>query len=149
MEDMTGLPKKRNEITHAAHRKENFLQIVLPMSIGILIILGLGVWAIVAAATGGSVRPAADVSVIFLTIPTMIAAFIFLVISAAFAYGIIWLNRNLPPYAKIVQDFFRRVQATVRMVADRLAEPVIRTEGAFSSLKALGSAIARPFKQSK
>jgi hypothetical protein len=103
---------------------------------------------IVSAATNGaSVRPAADVSVVFLTIPTMITALIFLIISAALASGVIWLNRNLPPYFKIVQDFFVKVQTTVRQVADKIAEPVIQTEGAFSGLRALGKAIARPFKR--
>lgn len=143
MEEITGRPKRRNELTHAKHRRESFWQIIFPMSLGILVLLGLGVWAIVSAATGVSVRPAADVSVIFLIIPTCILSLIFLIVTAGIAYGVIWLNENLPPLAKQVQDFFLQVQTTVRQTSDKATQPVVKAGGVSAGWNALRRSVSK------
>ncbi|NIW50436.1 MAG: hypothetical protein GWN30_38390 [Gammaproteobacteria bacterium] len=147
MEEIPQLRNNRNELTHAKHRKESFWQIIFPFSLGFLIILGLAAWVIVSAATGVSVRPAADTSAIFMIIPTMIVALIFLVISAAVAYGVIWLNRNLPVLTKRIQDVFTQVQNTVRQISDKTTAPVIQAEGLLAGLQTFFRSAARPFKR--
>lgn len=131
------IPKERNPVTHQAHRREVFWQITFPIILGVSLILGLSVWTIVYAAQGGSTTHAAGTSLIFLIIPTMIMGLILLVSLAGFAYAVIWLNQNLPPYAKQVQDIFDLVKERVRYYADQLVEPVLRWRSTQAKIGAL------------
>ena len=128
---------ERNPITHKDHRREVFWQITLPLLIGAFLILGVVVWTTVAAAQGGNVSQPADASLVFLLIPTMAMALVLLVIIAGFAYAVIWLNNNIPPYARQAQDFFVSARDIVRMVADKVVEPVLRIQSALAALRAL------------
>ena len=128
---------ERNPITHKDHRREVFWQITLPLLIGAILILGVAVWTAVAAAQGGNVSQPADASLVFLLIPTMAMALVLLVIIAGFAYAVIWLNNNIPPYARQAQDFFVSARDIVRMVADKVVEPVLRIQSALAALRAL------------
>jgi hypothetical protein len=132
------IPKERNPVTHQAHRREVFWQITLPIILGVSIILGLAIWTIVYAAQGGGTTHAAGTSLIFLIIPTMIMGLVLLVSRAGFAYAVIWLNQNLPPYAKQVQDIFDLIKERVRYYADRLVEPVLRWHSTQAGISALG-----------
>lgn len=126
----------RNPITHAKHRKESFWQITIPLIIGLLIVSGLFALTIVTAVRGGNVSDAADTSLIFLIIPTMIMALIPLVLFVALAYGVIWMNKNLPPYFKQAQDVMVQVREGLRTGADKLTDPVIKIKSKLASLEA-------------
>jgi hypothetical protein len=128
----------RNPETHQSHRREVFWQITFPIILGVAAILGLAAWVLVLATRGGNVSQAADTSLIFLILPTMLMALLPLVLLAVVAYGIIWLNKNLPPYAKQAQDAFARVRDVVRQGADKSVEPILRLKSALAALKALG-----------
>jgi predicted membrane protein len=127
---------ERNPLTHEKHRREVFWQITIPLIIGLAFIADLVALTIVTAAQGGNVSQAADTSLIFLTIPTMLMAFVVLAVLAALAYGIIWMNKNLPPYFKKAQDAMVRVRDGVRSGADKLTGPVIRFKSMMASLEA-------------
>ena len=128
---------ERNPITHQDHRREVFWQITFPLVLGAILILGLAVWAAIAAAQGGNVSQPADASLVFLLIPTMAMTLILLVIIAGFAYAVIWLNKSIPPYARQAQDFFARARDIVRVGADKAVEPVLRIQSALAALRAL------------
>jgi len=127
---------ERNPLTHEKHRKESFWQITIPLIVGLAFIAGLVVLTIVTAVQGGNVSHAADTSLIFLIIPTMIMAIIPLALIAALAYGIIWLNKNLPPYFKQAQDFMVQVRDGLRSGADKATEPVIKIKSKLASWEA-------------
>ena len=127
---------ERNPLTHEKHQREVFWQITFPLIIGLAFIAGLVALTIVTATQGGNVSQAADTSLIFLLIPAMVMAFIVLAILAALAYGIIWMNRNLPPYFKIAQDAMVRVSKGTISVADKLTDPIIRFRSMMASLEA-------------
>ncbi|MBU1660261.1 MAG: hypothetical protein KKD28_02170 [Chloroflexi bacterium] len=128
---------ERNPITHQDHRREVFWQITFPLIIGAILIVGLAVWTAIAAAQGGNVSQPADASLVFLLIPTLAMALILLVIIAGFAYAVIWLNKNIPPYARQAQDFFASARDIVRKGADKVVEPVLRIQSALAALRAL------------
>jgi uncharacterized BrkB/YihY/UPF0761 family membrane protein len=95
--DETPTPE-RNPKTHQAHRREVFLQITLPLIIGLIIALALAVLAVVAATSDGNIKQAGDAALIFLIIPLMFVTVLFTLIFSALAYGIIRLNGTLPFY---------------------------------------------------
>jgi hypothetical protein len=128
---------ERNPNTHQKHRRDVFWQITVPLIIGGAIIISFAVLSVITATNGGNVSQAADTSLIFLIVPVLIVAFLLLVFLAAFAYGIIWLNINLPPYFYQAQQFMVRLQNIIRLWADKAVEPILRLESAMASLKAL------------
>jgi hypothetical protein len=128
---------ERNPNTHRVHRREVFWQITFPLILGLLLILGLAVWTIVAATNGGNVSQPADASLIFLILPTMVMAIIPLALFAGLAYAVIMLNTIIPPYMRQAQDAMIRVRDGVRTGADKLVEPVIRFKTVIASLEIL------------
>ncbi len=139
MEETT---KLRNPITHKLHRREKTWQIILPLIVGILIILGLGSWAIVTVTQGGDVSQAADTSLIFLLIPVLILSLIPLALLGFLVYGMVRVLTFLPPKFYLVQGFFLKVQERVQQGADIAAEPVLR----INSIGAGWQAIKRALK---
>ncbi len=118
-------------------RREVFWQITLPLLVGVLLILGLGAWIIFTTTQGGSVRQAADTSLIFLLIPNMAMAVIPLVLFAGLAFGVIWMNRNLPAYLHQIQDVFIKIRNGVMQGADKLVEPVLNLKSSLAALDVL------------
>jgi hypothetical protein len=116
----------RNPITHKFHRRETIWQIIAPLVVGISIILGLGIWAIVTVAQGGDVSQAADTSLIFLLIPVLILSLIPLALLGGLVYGMFRLLKILPPKFYLVQGLFLKVQERVKQGADIAVEPILR-----------------------
>ncbi len=118
----------RNPITHAAHRREVLWQITLPLLVGILIILALAVFSVIAAIQGNSssVMVWSDISAIWLILPTLILILILAALFGGLAYLVIRLIGVLPGYARKIQDIFAQIETTVRKLSDKAASPVIR-----------------------
>jgi len=118
---------ERNPKTHAEHRREVFWQITLPLVVGILLVL-TAIAAIVFFAT----QPApelnrwAGVSLIWLILPSLFIALIFLVILIAFIFAITMLLRLTPRYAQVIQSYFEIGAAKVRQIANFLTEPILK-----------------------
>jgi len=126
----------RSPVTKQAHRKETFWQIAFPLILGVIAIIGLAVWVVWIASGGGSVSQAADASLIFLIIPTMLMAFILLAVLGGLVYGMARFLRFLPPKFFILQGFFYRIQDGVQKAADKVAEPVLRMKSAGAGWRA-------------
>jgi predicted membrane protein len=131
----TPRPSVRNPVTQRAHSRQVLWQITLPFSLVVLLAVFLAVLASLSQPETAS--RFADISLIFLIIPTMIVAFIFLAIFAASAYGVFRLLKIIPPFARSVQDFFVRIEERVRSIADASVEPVLRVRGFSAGLRAL------------
>src|SRR5512139_218878 len=115
----------RNPKTHAQHRREVLWQITVPLLVVLLLLLGtvgLVIWASVQA--DPQVSRWADVSLVWLVVPVIILSFIFLLLLSGITYGVIKLIQVLPGYARLVQDFFLRIQARVVGISDRLVSPI-------------------------
>ncbi len=123
-------PPPRNPVTKHVHRKEIFWQIAFPLILGVIAIIGLAVWVVWIASGGGDVSQAADASLIFLIIPTMLMAFILLAVLAGFIYGMARFLRFLPPKFYLLQGIFYRIQAGVQRAADKAVEPSLRMKSA-------------------
>jgi len=132
------IPPPPNPVTMANHRKQVLWQITVPLLVMVFLCLGLTgltIWSAV-----GSSEPVsrwADVSFIWLTPPIILGALITLIIVGGLAYGVYYLVQVLPPYTRLTQDFFGRVQAKTRQISDQLVQPVIRSKGASAGAKEL------------
>src|SRR5690606_35236343 len=120
----------RNPVTHEKHRREVFRQIFLPLIIGIILLCAASVFVAYAGLSGtGDVSRWADISVIWIVVPAMVATLIFLILIVGLIYAVIWLLSSLPPLFRRVQDFMVRLHYAVRRGADASAAPFIKVSG--------------------
>ncbi len=98
------LPRTRNAHTHARHRQETLWQIALPCGLAVMVIIGLMV--VVASPAGAEARsPLADVSLIFVIIPTAFWGLVLLALIIGLCYGLFVALRELPFLFKQAQEF--------------------------------------------
>ena len=128
-----------NPKTQQAHRREVITQIALPLAIGLLLVLALAVWAAVTATQGGNVSQAADASLIFVLIPVMLAALVFLAVLGGLVYLMARLLRWLPPQFFTLQGVFALLQNRVQKAAGKAVAPILWV----NSVQATGQALWR------
>ena len=124
----------RNPKTHLAHKRQVFYQITLPLVIIGILVLFLGVLATQATASKASTW--ADISLITMIIPTMIAALLFLFLTAGSIFLMVKLLPLIPPYAYYIQEWFAYVASRARFYTDKSVEPIMRVNGFFASTRA-------------
>ncbi len=136
---------ERNPKTHAAHRRDVFWQITLPLLTGILLIL-----ATVGAIIFSALQPVTDVerwagvSLMWLILPALFFAFLFLALLAALVYGISYLLHLIPPYALVVQLFFERVKDRVSRFLNVSVEPILRINSIWAAIRYASERGRRP-----
>lgn len=147
MLDQPPAPKIRNPQTHARFRHEVLWQIALPVVLAVILTLTL--MGLTLTSTNAPTRsPLADVSVIFLILPTALWGLVLLALIIALCVGIFYALRELPPLFKQAQDFMIRVAAetnkytaevingvySARSFAGAAREAVAKIRSAFSFL---------------
>jgi hypothetical protein len=129
---------KPNPITRRRHRQEVLWQISVPLGVGVLLVLLAAAGVIFAGATGrAAVERWASISTIWLILPMLMVALLFIAITAAFAYGVMRLIAVLPGYSRKVQDFFILVETRVKKAADAAVEPSLRVQSMLAGLRAV------------
>jgi hypothetical protein len=131
--------KRRNPVTQQAHRKQVLWQITVPLVIAAIVILILAVLVATGSPQGASLW--ADIALIWLLIPIMIASLIILVLLAGLVYAVIWLVRTIPAYALQVQNFMIMIASQVERLGNMLVEPIMRASAFLASLQALGRSL--------
>lgn len=135
------MPSERSSEAEQKHRREVLLQITLPLVIFGLIILALAVFA--ASGGPGNASRWASVSLIWLLIPLILIAFIFLIILGGLAFGVTRLIGVLPGYTHQVQDFFDRIGELVQQGSDKVVEPFLRAQSFIASVQAVKKNLKR------
>ena len=120
--------KPRNFESHQKHRKETFWQIIFPTLIVALVLVGIAVWTGFAAYQGSDLRQAANTSMIFLILPVLIVSLVPFILLVGILFGAVWLNKNIPVYAKQVEDIAMLIQGWVHKYSDKFVEPLIRLQ---------------------
>jgi hypothetical protein len=130
---------ERNLKTHAKHRVQVFWQITLPLVIGILLLVA-AVVAIILSAT----QPVtdlgrwADVSLIWMILPSLVFALIMLVIMIGLVYAISLLMRIIPRYARIIQLYFEQGKGKVSQLSNLMTEPILWLHSAWAAIRRAG-----------
>ncbi len=127
--------KERNPITHQAHKREVFWQIIFPFVLGAALFLALAIatsWGAM-----GKVGTWANIGVIWLILIMFLPGLIVLILLAALVFGVTWLFVKLPEYALQVQNVFVMIAWQVKQYTNKTVEPVMRIESARASLKTI------------
>jgi hypothetical protein len=121
--------------TVRAHKRQFAWQILVPF----LVMAGLIITGAVLVVTGETSRTGtwADVSVIWILVPTLLFALMFLVIIITIIYGMIKLLQILPRYTGKTQDIFAQVSAGTRKAADGATKPFVWYRQAGAVIKSL------------
>lgn len=131
------IPKPHNPETNAAHRREVWWQITVPLLILTMIFVGLAVFFAMQPAARASVW--ADVSLIFLIGIGFVPMFLLLVASAGLAYALWRANRGLPAVTWQIQGFVQRAQEKTVRITDKVTAPIIKVGVLHAKWQALWS----------
>lgn len=130
--------------SQSQHRRQRLLQIWLPLGLTVLIVLGVAVWAVVAAtAPGPSMTHWANVSAVIVILPLCLGAILLLAVVIGLIYLTARMYRGLPGMDRKIQSVFFRIETGVHRAADQSVKPVLSIQGRLASLKALFSAILK------
>lgn len=143
MSEVSVPPKpERNPVTHRIHRRQVFWQITLPVLLGVLLLIALGVLA--SLGVPGKISQRADVALIWLVAPQLLVCLFFLAILMGLAIGLTRLIQVLPFSMRKLQDFFVTAGKQIQKLSDRMAEPVLRVHGLSASIQAFLRILRRP-----
>ena len=86
---------------------------------------------------GGDVARWSAISTIWIVIPIIIAALIFLVLLGALIYGMAQLLKWIPPYTGYAQRIVWRAQGHIQRGADMVVRPVLGIEGVLATVRSI------------
>ncbi len=120
----------REHYSYRQHRKQRVTQIILPMVIVVLLMIGLIV--LISLSTfnsGGDVGRWAAISTIWIIIPILFAGLIAMAILAGLIYLMARALGALPHYTGIAQDYVYIARGYILRAADAAVKPVIALNG--------------------
>jgi hypothetical protein len=124
--------------SYERHRREILWQIVLPVVLASLLVIGLIVLVNVATFTAnGDVARWAAIATIWIAVPIMIASLIFIVLLTGLVYLMKQLLRITPVYTGQAQDFVHRIAGAIKRFADATVKPIIFLDRVGASMKRL------------
>ena len=119
------------------HRKQRLVQVILPVVLSVLLLVGMIVWVSLATFnSGGDVGRWAAISTIWIVIPVLLASLIFLVILGGLVYLMALALGALPHYTGLAQDYVYKAQAYIVRAADMAVKPIIAFGGTLESIRA-------------
>ena len=131
--------------SYQLHRRQRTTQIILPMAISTLLLIGMIVLISLATfKSNGDVGRWAAISTIWIVIPILLAGLIVLAILVGLIYLMARALGALPHYTSIAQDYVRIAQNYIIRGADMIAKPVIGLEGFIENVKAFFERITTP-----
>ena len=145
METLTkpNLPE-RNPETYAQHKKEVFWQIMFPMLIGILILFAMLAFIFFSVRTGASdLSRYADVSLIWLIIPSLIIALIFLIFIAAIIYLFTVILRITPRYSHLALLYLEIGKYKIIRITSQITDPIVKSKSIWAVVRHPGKFVNR------
>jgi hypothetical protein len=124
--------------SYKRYRKQLISQIILPMVLTTLLFVGMIVLISVATfRDGGDVGRWAAISTIWIVVPLMIAALIFIVLLTGVVYLLKRLIQITPTYTGQLQDFIYKIAVSIKRASDATVKPVFFLDGIGASIKRL------------
>ena len=122
--------------SYQLHRKQRNMQIILPIILSVVVLVGLIV--LISFATfkqGGDVGRWAAISTIWIVIPILLAGLITLVVLIGLIYLMARALQGLPHYTGIAQDYVYLARGYIIRAADMAAKPILVLDGWLESIK--------------
>lgn len=112
--------------SYLKHRQNVTRQIILPVVLVSLVGLGLAALAIYGAAGGNpGVSLWADISLIWLIIPTMVMMLVVLALLVGLIYGMAKLLGIAPRYTGMAQQYALWLNAEIVLWTDKIIQPIL------------------------
>jgi len=122
--------------SYTQHRKQVMRQIILPVVLSTLLMIGLIVLICLATFNqGGDVGRWAAISTIWIVIPVMLAGIILLALLIGLIYLMALALSNLPYYTGIAQDYVYIARGYIIRGADMLVKPIIGLNAWLENIK--------------
>jgi hypothetical protein len=125
-------------------RRQIWMQVYLPLGIGVITLAALVLW--VWQAEFGAVSVWADVALVVVLIPLFVLGLITLVVLAGLTYGAFWLFGWLPDPLHRLQSTIARVERGTKKGADGVARPMLVVQAVIAMLKAAVGSIVSIFR---
>ena len=123
--------------SYLKHRRQVMRQVVLPVVLSALALVGMVVWISIATfKQGGDVGRWAAVSTIWVIIPTLLGGLVVLAILGGLIYGMARLLKALPYYTGIAQDYVVLARGYIVRGADMAVKPIVALNGWLQTAKA-------------
>jgi hypothetical protein len=122
--------------SYKRHRRELAWQIVFPVALTTLLLIGLIVLINIATfQQGGDVARWAAISTIWIVIPIMIALLVFTALLGVIIYYLGKLLNITPTYTGLAQDYVHKAAVYIKRGADMAVKPVLLLDGLGASVK--------------
>ena len=123
--------------SYQLHRKQRNTQIILPIILSAVMLVGLVVLISISTfKQGGDVGRWAAISTIWIIIPILIAGLILLAILGGLIYLMARALQGLPYYTRIAQDYIYKARGYIIRGADMAVKPILALDGWLESIKA-------------
>jgi len=124
-------------ISYIKHRKQAMRQVILPVVMSAILMIGLVVMISLATFNeGADVGRWAAISTMWIMIPILIAGLIVLAVLLGFIYLMIMALSGLPYYTAIAQDYVYKARSHVVRGAEMAVKPVLALNGWLETIKA-------------
>ncbi len=126
------------------HHRDKFWQILFPLILGVLLILGMAVIVVLTATrstAGGSVSQWADASLLWLILPVMMIAIFGIVVLLGLIYLVAKLINILPTYTNLVQVYAELIAGKVSLVTRKILSPFVNLSSTNAGVKGFFSAL--------
>lgn len=123
--------------SYLRHRRQMMRQVVLPVLLSALALVGMVVWISIATfRQGGDVGRWAAISTIWVIIPMLAAGLVTLAILVGLIYLMARLLRALPYYTGIAQDYIFKARGYIVRGANMAVKPILALNGWLQTAKA-------------
>ena len=129
----TPTPPEQKRNSYRAYKRASFWQILLPMMVVLLIFVALSV--VTSTQNTESLGKWAAISTVWLSLPMIVFLIVNLILLIALIYGMAKLLRITPVYTYKLTGYINLLGEKIASLADKVAEPVIKTKGVSASLR--------------
>jgi hypothetical protein len=121
------------------HRRQRFWRIWLPVILAGLLVIGVTVLVMVTTAGGGNDQDThwANISLIWILIPTILGSLIWLALLAGLIFVMMKVLNATPTAAGVVQHYFMLASQLACTFSDKVSAPVIKTKSIFAGARRL------------
>jgi hypothetical protein len=124
------------------HKQDVIWQIWLPVGLGAIAMLTLGLLAAFSLQTGAdSSMRWGHVATIWLILPVFVIGFFVLVFIAGGIFAIVKASSVLPGYAAIVQMYIQMLAQRIQTLADKSVQPVIKVRSTQAAVRSFWLAL--------